>query len=292
MTKPTKIELPPLKLAHAEVGIVGDTPLIVHAWSQKAREEMLRKQMKLPVHRTSKDPVDAFLRSMYRTDENFYGVPAVGVKNAMVTACTSVDGITKTAARQAFIIVGERGKTKAAFADLFSPQDLVRILSPNPPTLREDMVRLAGIGNTADLRYRAEYWPWGAKLTIRYNANVLSLDQLANLLNTSGFGVGLCEWRPERDGQSGTFHVADEHDMKMLSSRAWLTHREPELPDVSAWMRKMNAENQIAEGSVRAVARRGRQKVAIPEAANDPVFAPPEAPQPRRRRRNGAEEIA
>src|SRR5262249_50923726 len=152
-------------------------PLIVHAWSQKAREEMLRKQMKLPVHRETKNPVEAFLRSMYRTDENFYGVPAVGVKNAMVTACTSVEGITKTAARQAFIIVGERGKTKAAFADILSPQDLVRILSPNPPTLREDMVRLAGIGNTADLRYRAEYWPWGAKLVIRYNANVLSLDQ-------------------------------------------------------------------------------------------------------------------
>jgi hypothetical protein len=294
MTKPTKIELPPLKLAHAEIGIVGDTPLIVHAWSQKAREEMLRKQMKLPVHRETKDPVDAFMRSMYRTDENFYGIPAVGVKNAMVTACTSVDGITKTAARQAFIIVGERGKTKAAFADLFSPQDLVRVRSPNPPTLREDMVRLAGIGNTADLRYRAEYWPWGAVLTIRFNANVLSLDQLANLLNTSGFGVGLCEWRPERDGQSGTFHVADEQDMKMLSSRPWIAHREPELPDVGAWMRKMNA-TQVTEGSARVIARRGRSaKAEAPEAANDPVAGDLEAANdpdmnaaPRRRRRNG-----
>lgn len=298
MTKPTKIELPPLKLAHAEIGIVGDTPLIVHAWSQKAREEMLRKQMKLPVHRETKNPIEAFLRSMYRTDDNNYGIPAVGVKNAMVTACTSVEGITKTAARQAFIIVGERGRTKAAFAELFSPQDLVRILSPNPPTLREDMVRLAGIGNTADLRYRGEYWPWGAKLVIRYNANVLSLDQLANLLNTAGFGVGLCEWRPERDGQSGTFHVADEHDMKVLSSRDWLKHREPELPDVNAWLRKINAGQGIDE-NVRAVARRrGRPpNVELPEAANDPQAFPDqdaaneEVPVPRKRkRRNGTSE--
>lgn len=273
MTKPTKIELPPLKLAHAEIGILGDTPLIVHSWSEKARKEMLLKQMKLPVHRATKDPIEAFMRSMYRTDDNFYGIPAVGVKNAMVTACTSVEGITKTAARQTFIIVGERGKTKAAFADLFSPQDLVRVLSPNPPTLREDMVRLAGIGATADLRYRAEYWPWGAKLTIRFNANVLSLDQLANLLNTAGFGVGLCEWRPERDGQSGTFHVANEGEMKMLGSRPWLTHREPMLPDVQAWIAKINAENHVDPNTVRAVAKRGR-KAALPEAANGADVAP------------------
>jgi hypothetical protein len=309
MTKPTKIELPPLKLAHAEMGIIGDTPLITHAWSQKARQEMLCKQMKLPVHRETKDPIDAFMRSMYRTDENYYGAPAVGFKNAMVSACTSVDGVTKTAARQAFIVVGERGKTRAAFADLFSPQDLVRILSPNPPTLREDMVRLAGIGNTADLRYRAEFWPWGAKLTIRFNQNVLSLDQLANLLNTSGFGVGLCEWRPERDGQYGTFHVADEAEMKMLSSRSWQNHREPELPDVAGWLRTINLAAELGQGNVRAVARRGRSSrrpVKVPEAfdipseaandalfdlaaANDPVFDPadePTPPAPRRRRRN------
>lgn len=268
--KSMKLELPPLKLAHAELSIIGDTPLIVHAWSQKAKEQMLLQQMKLPRTREPKDPVDSFLRSMYRTDQNHYGIPAVGVKNAMVTACTSVQGITKTAARQTFIIVGERGKTKAAFADLFSPQDLVRILSPNPPTLREDMVRLAGIGNTADLRYRAEYWPWGAKLMIRYNQNVLSIDQLANLLNTAGFGVGLCEWRPERDGQSGTFHVGDEHESRMLSSREWLRHREPELPDVAEWVRNMNASDDD-DAEPAAPRRRGRAaKNVVQEGANEP----------------------
>jgi hypothetical protein len=276
MNKPTKIELPPLQLAHAEIGIMGDTPLIVHAWSQKAKGEMLLKQMKQPVHREAKDPVEAFLRSMYRTDSEHYGIPAVGVKNAMVTACTSVEGITKTAARQAFIIVGERGKTKAAFADLFSPQDLVRVLSPNPPALREDMVRLSGIGNAADLRYRPEFWPWGAKLIIKYNANVLSLDQLLNLLNTSGFGVGLCEWRPERNGQSGTFHVADEADMRELESRPWQMHQEPALPDVSRWLRQEAVAAASERNAPTAPKKRtGGRKRAVAEAAHDPVLDTP-----------------
>lgn len=299
MTKPTKIELPPLKLAHAEIGIMGDTPLIVHSWNPKAKEEMLRRQMKQPVHRETKDPVEAFLRSMYRTDQDHYGIPAVGIKNAMVTACTSVEGVTKTAARQAFIIVGERGRAKAAFADLFSPQDLVRVLSPNPPAMREDMVRLSGVGNAADLRYRAEFWPWGAKITIKYNENVLELSQLLNLLNTAGFGVGLCEWRPERDGQNGTFHVADEADMQMLDSRVWQSHQEPVVPDVTAWLRKIAA----AEGVPATVERkRGRpRKVAVPEAANDPVFDADEPaandeafhipPRGRRRRRNAGAQL-
>jgi hypothetical protein len=262
----TQIELPPIELSIAELTIIGDTPLIVHAWSQKAKEEMLLKQMKLPVTRDAKDPIDSFLRSMYRTDGGHYGIPAVGVKNAMVTACTSVEGITKTAARQAFIIVGERGKTKAAFADLFSPQDLVRVLSPNPPSLREDMVRLAGIGNTADLRYRAEFWPWAAKLHIKHNRNLLSIDQLANLLNTAGFGVGLCEWRPERDGQHGTFHVADEREARMVTARDWQRHQEPTLPNIVAWRERMNEEKAPEDGKVRSVARRGRPRKTNSEA--------------------------
>lgn len=273
MPQATKIVLPPLRLTRAKLGIVGDSPLITHAWNAKARTQMLKRQMKQPVPRESKDPVQAFLDSMYRTAQNFYGMPSVGVKNAMVTACTSVEGITKTAARQAFFVAGERGLTKAAFADLHSPQDLVRIRTPKAPEMREDMVRLSGVGNTADLRYRAEYWPWGAMLFIDYNENVLELDQLLNLLNTAGFGVGLCEWRPERDGQSGRFHIAHAEEMEMLDSREWTTHREPKLPDVAAWLRTMSAGVETGE-TERAPRRRGRARRAapVPEASNDPVF--------------------
>lgn len=296
MATAMKIDLPDIELSRADIGIMGRTPLIVHAWNPKAKEEMLLKQMKQPFSRETKNPVDAFMRSMYRTDDGYYGIPAVGIKNAMVTACTSVEGITKTAARQAFIVLGERGRAKAAFADLHSPVDLVRIVSPNPPAMREDMVRLAGVGNTADLRYRPEFWPWGAKVSILYNENVLELKQLLNLLNTAGFGVGLCEWRPERNGQNGTFRVATEADNRMLESDEWQTHQEPLVPDTDAWLRDTASGIEVQEVPVRpARAKRGRprKRFEIPEAAidplfgseaaNDPVFEAPQPP-PRRRR--------
>jgi hypothetical protein len=82
--------------------------------------------------------------------------------------------------------------------------------------MREDAVKV-GMG-TADLRYRGEFWPWHARVLVRYNARVLSAEQILNLINHAGFGVGVGEWRPERDGLNGVFHVASEADLKMLEA--------------------------------------------------------------------------
>lgn len=128
-----------------------------------------------------------------------------------MTACTSLGSITKVAARQAFHVVGDtivdyEGSTPAS-------GELVRILG-SEPRMREDMVRV-GMG-TADLRYRAEFFPWFVKLKVRANLNVLSVEQLANLFNTAGFAVGVGEWRSERDGQNGLFHVGSEEEMNLL----------------------------------------------------------------------------
>ena len=82
------------------------------------------------------------------------------------------------------------------------------------PRKREDMVRI-GMG-TADIRYRGEFWPWWVTIEVKHNANLLSAEQIVNLFNTSGFGVGVGEWRPERDGQFGRFHVAESAEMQAL----------------------------------------------------------------------------
>ena len=41
------IEVAALDLQKVNIRIVGETPLIVHAWSQKAKQEILNKQMKV-----------------------------------------------------------------------------------------------------------------------------------------------------------------------------------------------------------------------------------------------------
>jgi hypothetical protein len=209
------IELPALKIGMMEVTLVGDSPLIVHAWSMKAKKEMLDKQTKKAKGaREAKDPRADFAASMYRLADGGHGFPSVAFKNSAVTAGTSVAGITKVAARQAFHILGEDTDITGAFDGAVSRVNLVRI-DGNEPQMREDMVKV-GMG-TADLRYRAEYPSWHTKILVRFNENVLSTSQILNLLNTAGFAVGVGEWRPEKDGQYGMFHVATEAELIALT---------------------------------------------------------------------------
>ena len=222
-TKEVKaIELPKLKIQEMEISLIGDTPLIVHSWSPKAKKEMLDKQMKKAGagQKKAKDPYKDFMESLYVLDDGTCGFPSVGFKAAAVTACTSVGGITKVAARQAFHVVGEHTIVHGAFEGVKMRQDLVMIQG-FPPEMREDMVRIAM--GTADLRYRGEYWPWLVTVKVRYNTNVLSEEQIVNLFNTAGFGVGVGEWRAERDGQHGLFHVATAEELKKMPR----SHKQP-----------------------------------------------------------------
>jgi len=208
------VEFPMLKLEMMEVTLVGDSPLIVHAWSMKAKSEMLGKQLKLARGaKEARDPKADFEASMYRLADGGFGFPSVAFKNAAVTAGTSVAGLTKIAARQAFQILGEDADIMGAFEGSKARTNLARI-EGGDPQMREDMVRV-GMG-TADLRYRAEFPRWFTRILVRYNANVLSPAQILNLLNTAGFAVGVGEWRPERNGQHGLFHVGTQADLDAI----------------------------------------------------------------------------
>ena len=229
-TQNVAIELPKLNIEVMDIILVGDTPLIVHAWSKKAKTEMLNKQMGVPSpKKAKKDPEKDFIESLYPMDEagdgNFHvngdrltggrwGFPVIAFKAAAVTACTSIANITKVQARQAFHVVGD---VRTGYEGLTPYSgELVEIRGADPRK-REDMVRV-GMG-TADIRYRGEFWPWHVKLRVRFNANVLSAAEIANMLNTAGFGVGVGEWRSEKDGDKGLFHVATEADLAALEER-------------------------------------------------------------------------
>lgn len=216
--KEIAIELPRIDVQLMEVTLIGDTPLIVHAWSAKAKKEMLDKQMKRAKQaKRAKDPVEDFETSLYRMPDGGYGFPSVAFKSAAATAALTVDGIKKAQVLRAFHVVGEEVDVSGAFDGVLMRQNLVRI-EGGAPRMREDMVRV-GMG-TADLRYRGEFSPWWAKVLIRFNANALSGEQILSLFSAAGFSIGVGEWRSEKGGQSGLFHVATEQDLAVLDRRA------------------------------------------------------------------------
>ena len=207
------IEIKPIEIQKTTIRVVGDTPLIMHAWSEKAKREILDKQMKKTKAsaKQAKSPVEDFIRSMYwlegfpeeMSEDGFeeairngarFGFPVTAFKQAAISAAYRM-GWTKDkmSMRGAFFIDGDENQMVEIFSDV--------------PVIREDMVKV-GMG-TADIRFRGEFRNWHAELTISYNKNgQYSLEQIINIINAGGYVCGIGEWRPERDGQYGMFHVA------------------------------------------------------------------------------------
>lgn len=208
VTPQVVVDVPHINVRRMDLTLVGDSALISHKWSEKAKKEMLDKQMHLPnTGKEAKNPKQDFLDSLYVIEgtpvlseseegeiENAaacrFGFPCVAFKAAAVGACRFVAGAKMTEARGAFHVMDELAEIKGS------------------PTMREDMVRI-GMG-TADIRYRGEFKQWSTRLTVAYNASAISPEQIVNLFNLAGFGVGVGEWRPEKDGSYGRFHVAKE----------------------------------------------------------------------------------
>lgn len=181
------VEIPTPDFRTLEIPITSITPLIVHSWDEKAKRQMLEKQMKRAApKKEAKNPEADYLASMYISDEDWHGVPAVGFKQAMVDACRQTDGLSMTLAKRLFFIKADGRSSKKNV-------DLVRI--EGTPRPREDMVRLKK-GGSADIRYRAEYPEWSATLTVEYNARLISAEQIVNLVELAGYSEGVCEWRP------------------------------------------------------------------------------------------------
>lgn len=206
------IEIRPIKIQKVNIRIVGDTPLIIHAWSEKAKRMMLEAQMGLAKgkKKEAKDPVDDFIRSLYWLTPMPEEMTEEGFQKAVENGARF--GFPVTAVKQAAISAAYRlgwSKNKMENRGMFfidSDEDGLIEIHSDTPIMREDMVKV-GMG-TADIRYRGEFRNWYADLCISYNTNgSVSLENIVNMINAGGYVCGIGEWRPERDGQYGMFHV-------------------------------------------------------------------------------------
>ena len=182
------VGIPCLKIKEFDLTLIGDSRLVSHQWSDKAKREMKGKQAKEAKHgREKRDPKAEYEASLYQHPDGGYGFPTIAFKAAAVRAAKQC-GISMTDARCFFHVDGELVKIKGK------------------PVMREDMVR---IGNgVADIRYRGSFEKWSTVLRVRYNEAVISAEQIINLFNTAGFGVGVGENRPEKSGNNwGMWHV-------------------------------------------------------------------------------------
>ena len=223
------IRIKPIEDRTVVIRIVGDTPLIVHNWSQKNKYqlpagEQALKEMGHGRNITDKTdhpgPIECFINSLYwigekpkeYTEEAFekaisngarFGFRVESFKCAAIDAAYSKKWIpNKKGVKGLFFI-------KPDYIDEEGYQ-LVEIKG-DKPTMREDIVILSGMQRKPDLRWRGEFKKWYCDLTISYDADgVYSIEDICNMLNAGGRYNGIGEYRPEKDGQFGMFHVSAE----------------------------------------------------------------------------------
>lgn len=202
----TVVEILPIDIRMAEISLVGDTPLIMHKWSDKAKREMLEKQMKTAKNKgkDAKSPVEDFINSMYWLE----GEPEEKTEEGFAKALPNAKfGFPSTAFKASAVAAGYRS---GALKNMVSTNGAFHIIGEfveieGTPNMREDMVRV-GMG-TADIRFRGEFHNWKTHFTVRYNASSISIEQIVNLFSLGGFACGVGEWRPERGGVNGMYHV-------------------------------------------------------------------------------------
>ena len=198
----SQIVIPSLSKTHMLVPLVGTAPLIMHKWSEKAKRQMLDAQQGKKKAKEIRDPQVDYEASLYRTADGGYGFPVIAFK-AATTRGAKLAGVRMTDARQMFFVHGDPSDDRT--------QELAPIVGE--PRMREDMVR---VGMGTDLRYRAEFLEWKTVLAVEFYDAFISQDSLLSLINFGGESVGVGEWRPEKNGQNGTYRIDTDADIKVM----------------------------------------------------------------------------
>ena len=221
------IVIKPLVIKTATIRLVGDTPMIVHRWSEKMKRLLPAGKRAaeldgIDVKKEYQSPIEAFIESCYwisgkpteYTQEAFEEAIANGARFGM-----RVEAFKMAAIDAAY----SKGwlKNKKSIKGLFfirpdavdeEGNQLVEIHS-DPPVMREDIVILSGISRTPDLRWRPEFRNWYVDLKIEYDADgMYSLQDIVTMLQAGGRYNGIAEYRPEKDGQFGMFSVESSVD--------------------------------------------------------------------------------
>ena len=202
--KSLSFNLPEVKFDTLRVTIVGESPLVMHRFSEKARIQIEEKQAEKTKAKAKapRDPQAEYEAAFYLDDDGKPCVPSVCFKNCLVTAAQRFyEGVAKTQLRGMVHIVGESLR-----------------LNYSTVEMNTSTVRIGGMSKTADLRYRPMFHGWWFEAALEYDATLINAKTLLQFIQRAGFTVGLFEWRIDKGGTWGRFRLGSEADLKRLSA--------------------------------------------------------------------------
>jgi hypothetical protein len=191
------------KIETAEFRIVGTAPYVQLRFGIKAKAMMRAKmeagsQANKNRKKEARDFDEDFRQALHADVDGRHGIPAGAFRNGMISACRLV-GFKMTLAKLSVYVEPD------AFDDEGLP--MVHIEGTPEPLV----LHVRNATGVCDLRVRGKFWPWSAKVRVKYDADQFSLKDMANLLSRVGAQVGIGEGRPDSKSSAGmgwgTFRV-------------------------------------------------------------------------------------
>ena len=176
-TKDVKIVINPPNFQQVKLKVTGLTPLIQNKMKETIIQQMedVRAGKAKKSTRTAVDPKKEYIKSAYKQDDGSFGFPASAFKQCAVRAGKGL-GLAMTDTRTLFFVLPN------------APDGECVSIKSNKPVLRKDPVN---VKTGKDLRFRPEFRNWKAELLVKFDADRITIEQIANkelqnLFNESG----------------------------------------------------------------------------------------------------------
>ena len=205
-TVQTAVQIKPANIQQAVFKIKGTAPYVQARFSAKAMQAMKEKMLagstaKGKKVREARNFDEDFEQAKHVSEQGWVGIPASSFRQAIISACRLV-GFRMTLAKLSVFVA----------ADGFDRVDgipLIKLQAPEPERTEMAVRNATGV---ADIRVRPMWREWAADVTVSYDADQFTLQDVTNLMQRVGMQVGIGEGRPDsRDSAGlgwGTFVLA------------------------------------------------------------------------------------
>jgi len=183
------VEVVPLKLEKTKLKIVGTTPLLMEKMDLSVVEKYNKKKGQKITKEDTRLEEEKLDDKVHRDENGNVAFPASGFSKGLAGVAGYL-GLYKKDVLGSIRVLGNLIPIK------FKKQ-----------SINQTWGRQSGINKSPRKILRPEFQEWSCVVEVVYNANVISLEQLVNLFNWSGFQFGLGSWRPEKGGSFGQYRV-------------------------------------------------------------------------------------
>lgn len=190
------ISIQPLKVARIVLTVesLEGSSMLMQRLNPETADRIVNKERGVVNEKRFRDFDKEYDACFHRCPDGSVGIPASAFFNAILDTAVSLD-IPKTRIKRAMRVVGD------LLPLIYEKKDLVRNIS---------YPKRSGMTGAPDVRHRPEFLKWSCKLPVLYDPMQISLDEITNLVERSGFSSGVGSWRPsspKSSGQHGMYRI-------------------------------------------------------------------------------------